>query len=52
LLPRDDLKGVKFHQQGSYVWFDGPGRDVVIEYDPESAFMWRPATEQARQRSA
>ena len=38
-LPMDDLKGVKFHQKGNYVWFTGPGRDVVIEYDPESSFI-------------
>jgi hypothetical protein len=38
-LPRNDLKGVKFHQKGSYVWFEGPRRDVVIEYDPESSFI-------------
>lgn len=38
-LPRSDVAGVKFHQKGNYVWFHGPGRDVVIEYDPESSFL-------------
>jgi hypothetical protein len=38
-LPPGNAKGVKFHQKGNYVWFTGPGRDVVIEYDPESSHM-------------
>jgi hypothetical protein len=38
-LPRDELKGVHFHFRGNYVWFQGPSRDVVIEYDPESEFI-------------
>jgi hypothetical protein len=38
-LPQHETKGVHFHQKGNYVWFEGPRRDVVIEYDPESSFI-------------
>jgi hypothetical protein len=30
------MAGVHFHQEGSYVAFGRPDRDVVIEYDPET----------------
>ena len=41
-LPSGADNGVAFHQKGNNVWFRGPGRDVVINYDPESRppFIW------------
>lgn len=39
-LPTDDpAVGVKFHQKGNYIRFTGPGRDLVVEYHPESSFI-------------
>lgn len=30
------MAGVHFHQEGSYIAFGRPDRDVIIEYDPET----------------
>ncbi len=43
-LTGSELAGVHFHQKGHYIWFHGPGRDVTLEYDPETrvigAALW------------
>jgi hypothetical protein len=30
-----ELVGIHFHQRGHYIWFVGPRRDVVVDYDPD-----------------
>jgi hypothetical protein len=35
-LTSSEMAGVHFHQKGHYVWFDGPTRDVAVDYDPET----------------
>ena len=34
-LTGSGMAGIHFHQKGHYIWFDGPRRDVAIDYDPE-----------------
>ena len=50
-LTGSDMAGIHFHQKGNYIWFHGPGRDLAVEYDPESrlidAALWDGAAQTA-----
>ena len=35
-LTGSEVAGVHFHQNGHFVWFVGPDRDVAVDYDPET----------------